>query len=505
MDQQNQLTKRTFSGLLYLIFSSLIQVTLKIGVLAVLARMIAPKEFGLVGIAVIIVEFSKLFSQMGVGPAIVQRKELEPRHLTTGLTISLFIGIFFAAVLILSAPLFQSFFHMQGLIPVLRAISVVFFVDSFTTIGQALMQRNMKFKFIAGIEVFSYAIGYGAVGITLGYLGYGVWALVIANISQAVLNAVFVVIAQPFSKRPGFESKAFKELIHFGGGFTIARIGNFLALQGDNLVIGRTLGAAALGIYGRAYQFMAMPAGLFGNALDRALFPAMAKVQDDKQKLVKAYLTGTSIIALVAIPISVIFVLLAPEIILVLLGPKWTAAILPFRILACSLLFRMSYKMSDSLARGTGAVYKRAWRQLIYAAAVILFSYIGHFWGLYGVAVGVSLSLVINFLMMAHLSIQLTGIRWMDLLKAHRHGLQLGVFTGIFCFVLITLCRQYSGFHFLTVLVTLSGLAILLFLVLWLMPGLFISDEQKKLITKLIVKPIKKRSLQTALPPAQIV
>lgn len=501
MEQNNQLTKRTFSGVLYLICSSIIQVVLKIGVLAVLARLITPKEFGLMGIAVIIIEFSKLFSRMGVGPAIVQRRELEPRHLTTGFTISILIGLLFAGILLLSAPLLESFFRMEGLTPVLRTISVIFFIDSITIIGQAQLQRHMKFKIIAFGEVLSYAIGYGMVGIGLGYLGFGVWALVAANISQAFINFIYISIVQPFSKRPGFDKDAFKELIHYGGGFTLARIGNFLALQGDNLVIGRTLGAAALGMYGRAYQFMAMPAGLFGNALDKALFPAMSKVQDDKERLIKAYLTGTGIIALVAIPISIFFVFLAPEIILILLGPKWAEVILPFRILAGSLLFRMSYKMSDSLARGAGAIYKRAWRQMIYAGSVMLLSYIGHFWGLYGVAIGVSISLVINFILMAQLSMEIIGIKWLDLIKCQQHGFQLGIVSGIFCFLLVTICRQYTDLHVLTVAITISGVAGLLFIVFWFFPGLFISDDQYKLINKLILKrKVKIPSVHSKIP-----
>lgn len=500
MDQKNQLANKTFSGILYLIFSSIIQVTLKIGVLAILARIISPKEFGLMGIAVIIIEFSKLFSQMGVGPAIVQRKELEVRHLTTGFTLSLLIGLFFAALLTLVAPLLESIFKMEGLTPVLRTISVVFFIDSITIVGQAQLQRNMKFKVIATGEVLSYAIGYGAVGILLGYLGWGVWALVVANICQAFLNFVYIMIVQPFSKRPGFNKDAFKELLHYGGGFTIAKIGNFLALQGDNLVIGRTMGASALGMYGRAYQFMAMPAGLFGNALDKVLFPAMSKVQDDKQRLSKAYLTGTGIIGIVAIPISVIFVLLAPEIIMILLGPKWIEVTMPFRILAASLLFRMSYKMSDSLARGTGAVYKRAWRQLIYAAAVIIFSYIGHFWGLSGVAIGVSISLVLNFFMMADLSKHLTGISWMDLFKTHQQGVQIGAITAIVSYVIISICKKYSESDILIASVTIFAVGVVLFLGVWKFPAFFISDEQKKLINKLVLKRAKKLPVQTPEP-----
>ncbi|GEO08175.1 lipopolysaccharide biosynthesis protein [Segetibacter aerophilus] len=492
---QDKLARSTFSGFIYLLSASGIQVFLKIGVLAILARIISPRDFGLAGIAIIIVEFSKLFTQMGVGPAIVQRKELEDRHLTTGFTLSLCMGVLFAGFLFLAASTLEVFFRMEGLAPVLQAISVVFFVDSTTLIGQAQLQRNMKFKLLAALEVMSYAIGYGAVGISLGYLGMGVWALVIANISQAVLYAALVMIVQPFSKRPGFNYNAFKELIHFGAGHTLARIGNYLAIQGDNLVVGRTLGAASLGIYGRAYQFMVMPSSLFGNTLDKVLFPAMSKVQDDKQKLVKAYLTGTSLIALIAIPISVLFVFLAPEIILSLLGPQWKEVIDPFRILACSLLFRMSYKMSDSLARATGAVYKRAWRQLLYAGAVFLSSYIGHFWGLNGVAWGVALTLVGNFFMMSQLSNKLIGSTWLDLAKAHTHGVLLGITTGVFSYFIVNISRQFNAFY-ITLLCTGIGVIVLLCLVIWAFPSFFIRNDHKALVEKLILKRFKKISLE---------
>jgi O-antigen/teichoic acid export membrane protein len=492
MTQEKDLTKRTFSGFLWMITGTGIHAVLKIAVLAILARIVSPVEFGLMGMAMIAVEFSKMFIQMGVGPAIVQRKELEDRHLTTGFTLSLMMGISFSAALALSAPLLADFFRMEGLTSVIRVISLIFLVDSFTLIGQALMQRHMKYKRIAIIEVISFAIGYGAIAIITGYIGWGVWALVAAQLSQAVLQAVLVIIVQPFSIRPGFEMRAGKELLHFGGGFTIAKIGNYIALQGDNLVIGRMLGASALGIYGRAYQFMVMPALLFGNAFDKALFPAMAKVQDEKHRLQRAFLTGLSIIALIAIPLSVVLVLLAPEIVMVVLGPAWTGVILPFQILACGLLFRVSYKISDTLARATGSVYKRAWRQLVYAAVVVGGSYIGQFWGLYGVACGVAVALLVNFLLMTHLSMQLTDSNWSDILKAHWHGIFLGIVTGFISYTVLALCRLYVVSHFWTLTLTLTGIVALLLPAVWCFPRLFIRDEQSELFSKLIAKRPKK-------------
>jgi PST family polysaccharide transporter len=444
------------------------------------------------GIALVLLEFSKMFAHMGVGPAIIQRKDLEPRHLTTGFTLSLLMGALFAILLFLMAPYLATFFNMIELTQVLKAVSFIFLIDSFTLMGQALMQRNMKFRVIAAVEVTSYALGYGAVGIILAYAGWGVWALVMASLSQAILYTALLVFTQPFPKHLALNWDALKELVVFGGGMTIAKFGNYLANQGDNLVVGRMLGAGPLGIYGRAYQFMVMPASLLGNALDQALFPAMSKVQDDKQRLAKAFLTGLSILAFAAIPISVIIVFTAKEIVMVLLGPAWIDAVLPLQILASSLLFRMSYKMSDSLARAAGAVYRRAWRQLFYAAMVLTGSYVGQFWGLKGVASGVASALVINYFMMAHLSIQITGVSWVSIAKANRHGILLGFYTASVTYALVTLCRLNHLPDLLTLILVGLGAGVPVLFTMRFFPHLVVSHDLKELFDKLVLSRFKK-------------
>jgi PST family polysaccharide transporter len=476
---------------MWMIFGSGIQIFLKIAILAVLARLVSPEEFGIMGIAIVVMEFSKMFAHMGVGPALVQRKELEHRHLTTAFTFSIVMGILFATILIFISPYLAVFFRMNELVQVLRVISLIFLIDSFTLIAQSLLQRRMKFKIIASIEITSYTLGYGAVGIILAYSGFGVWALVVAKLSQIALSTLLLSIAQPFPKKPGFDMSAFKELIFFGGGMTIAMAANFLANQGDRLVIGRVLGAGALGIYGRAYQFMAMPANTFGAALDKAFFPAMAKVQGDHQKLAKAYLTGVSLIAIVALPLSLVIIFLAPEIILVILGPTWVGVIPPLQILAGILLFRMICKLSASLARATGAVYQRAWRQIVYAVLVLTGSYIGQFWGIQGVAFGVAFALIINFLMMAHLSLRLTNLSWSDMVIAHKNGIVIGLIAGIVSCAVAFLCRTYHIPDFLTLIIVGVGAGISLFLTFIYSPSLIFSEGIRELYAKLVIKRFK--------------
>jgi len=399
--------------------SSGLNAVLKVVVLVVLARLLSPADFGIVGAALILIGFSAIFSQLGLGPALVQRRDLEPRHIQTAFAASLTFGLLLAGLLWVTAPAVARFFHIEGSVDVLRALAWIFPVKGLSGVAECLVQRELRFRWLASRDVISYALGYGLVGIVLAWAGWGVWALVAAQITQTVLNTAILLAFRPPMLRPLPSWSAFVELMDFGVGFTAARVANFLASQGDSIVVGRVLGPQALGIYTRAYQLMAVPAGLFGDVLDRVLFPTMAKVQGDAQRLAGAYLQAVASIALVMLPIGVVMTVLAPEFIIVLLGPRWANVIPPLQVFAIGLLFRTSYKMSDSIARATGAVYRRAWRQAIYAALIFLGAWVGSRWGLAGVAAGVLGSQVINFILMADLSLAVAHTTWRRFAEAH--------------------------------------------------------------------------------------
>ncbi len=407
-----------------------VQAILQWLVLIVLARLLTPADFGLVSAALVVVGLSQNLSQLGVGPAVVQIPQLEARHLRTGFTMSVLFGFLLAGLIWLLSPYIADFFRMQELTPVLRALSWIFPFSGSSVMAESLLQRELHFRWLSGIQVVSYAVGYGVVGVSLAFLGFGVWALVSANLAQTLVKSTILLIVQPCPKRPQIERGAFRELMYFGGGFTLARISNYVALQGDNLVVGRWLGAAALGLYGRAYQLMVLPATLFGQVLDSVLFPAMAKVQDEPERLATAYRRGVALLGLLILPTSAATFMLAPELIQVFLGPAWRDAVVPFQILTVGMLFRTSYKMSDSLARATGAVYRRAWRQGVYAALVVGGAWIGQRWGITGVSYGVLGAITVNFFLMAELSLRLTAMTWKSLLEVHYPALSL---TAIVC------------------------------------------------------------------------
>jgi PST family polysaccharide transporter len=233
----------------------------------------------------------------------------------------------------------------------------------------------------------------------------------------------------------------------------MARIANYVALNGDDMTVGRFLGPTALGYYGRAYALMSAPAYGFGTVLDAVLFPAMAKVQDDARRLAAAYRRGVALIALLVLLPSVVIVLLAPELIEVVLGPKWMPVVVPFRILGIGMLFRTSYKMSDSITRSTGAVYRRAWRQFAYAGLVLAGAWIGQHWGMTGVAWGTLMALTVNFVLMAELGLDVGHVTWGEFWQAHRPAVLLTAATFPLVFAATALLRRLALSPVVTVMV----------------------------------------------------
>jgi O-antigen/teichoic acid export membrane protein len=440
------LTHRTLGGMAWVAWGSGALALLKILGLVLLTRLLTPADFGLVSAALVVITFSLNFSQLGLGPAVVQRPVLEPRHLSTAFIASTGFGLLVAAIVWLGAPAIAQFFRMEQLVPVVRWLSLMFPIAGIATVPESLLQRELRFRVLANRDIIAYGVGYGLIGILLAVLGWGVWALVIAQLTQGVVRTGILLTATPpfLEAKPTWQS--FRELMGYGIGQSISRIGLILANQADNLVVGRWLGPVALGYYSRAYQLMAVPTSLLGNILDKVLFPTMARVQDDARRLGQAYLQGTALLALVTMPLGLVTALLAPDLIPVLLGSRWEQLVLPFQILVLGIPFRTGYRVSDSLSRATGRVYRRAWRQGVFAGLVFLGALIGQSRGLTGVALGVLLAFFINYLIMAQLSLAVTGISWGRFFQAQLPALRLTLLVGAVTLA-ITAGTRHLGVH----------------------------------------------------------
>lgn len=455
----NNLRQTLSRGLLWQYSSVAVQAVAQLAVLSTLSRLLSPEDFGLLSAAMIFVGFAGLFGQLGVAPAIVYTSELTARVVRAGFTLSIIAGVLLTGLLWALAPIFGKYFGNDQVVPVVRAVAVIFPIAGLGAVSDALLQRRLKFNVVTLISVISYVLGYGAIAIWLGASGAGVWALVAGTIGQRTIQTVASYVLAPHPVRPLVSIAEYRKLLHYGIGHTSAEVLNYAANQGDYLVVGRVFDPATLGLYSRAYQLMMLPVKYLGQALDAVLFPVMSRVRGDPDRLKSIYLGGTAAISLLVCPAGAMMVVLAPEIVQLLLGRQWTGAVVPFQVLALGLLFRTTYKLSDSLAKACGAVYKRSAREALYAALVVLGSIIGARWGVVGVAGGVLVAIITNYVVAALSSVGLLGIRLTSYFAVQLGGACLGIIVGL----VAIMCRFYLndiGLRTMTVLLVVSAMGI---------------------------------------------
>jgi PST family polysaccharide transporter len=435
-------------------------------VVIVFARYLSKTANGVVAAALIVIALGQLFTEAGFGPAVIQREDLTDEHIRSAFALSLLTGLCMTVLVYVTAPLTAAFFHQPEVEPVTRGLSFTFLLQAPGVVAMALLQRDLDFKSIAIAESVSYFLGFAAVGVILAVNGAGVWSIVLAQLAQAALLTGILILRRPHPRSLRPRRKESVDLVVYAGGMTAARAFNFVALYGDNTVVGNRMSSAALGAYKNAYQLAAVPAQLLGQVMDRVIFPVISRFQANLERVANAYLRGIALVAMITIPASVVVVILAPEAIHVLLGGghKWDDVVVPFQIFSAGLIFRTSYKISDSLARAMGTVYKRAWRQAVYAAAVVVGALIGTAFGLVWVAVGVSGAIVLNYLLMADLSLRTAPIGWWQFTVRQTRGLWLGLLVLAVCLPTVLALRAADAGNVLTIAggVGVSGAVLLL-------------------------------------------
>jgi PST family polysaccharide transporter len=413
--------------------SLVFQAVVKFSVVIVLTRLLSPADFGLVGIALIFTSIAERFGTVGVGPSVIQREHLTPDERHTGLVLSILSGFCVAAALWVAAPLVALYFRQEVVATVLRALALGFCFDGFAVISEAMMQRRLQFRRLMLIENVAHTFSHAVVGIALAVAGYGVWALVGANLSFRFFRLVGLHLCSPrVQERGAFRLASARALLHQGVGFSLGRILNFFSLQGDNFVVGRMLGAEFLGMYSRAYQLMALPAMYVGQVFDRILFPALAQQQSEQSRVKRSFLASLEIVTMVSLPTAVGMFVAADDIVLALFGERWKAIIPVLSVLSLGVFFRTAYKCADTLVKSLGAVYEHALRQMIYTTLVVGGSVLGAMSaGLVGVAWAVVLAVATHYFVITQLAVRMVRVEWKAILRAHLPGAWMALWIAV--------------------------------------------------------------------------
>jgi len=450
------LSQQSLSGALWMFSSSGAQAILRIVFSSVLARLLTPSDFGIVTIATMITGITEMFVQMGIGPAIVQSQNITDDHINSGFTFSILTGLGITFIFLLVNPLIASFFEMPELTNILNILVWIFPLKMSSRVSYSLIQRKLQFKKLAGLDMVSYLIGFGAIGITLAYNGYGFSSLIWATLAQVAINSILLFLVKPHSLKLRLNIALIKPLLSTGKHYTLASIFNYLAMQVDYFLVGKLMGPAQLGFYNRAYSLMNTSNQLVGNVMDSILFAGFSKLQNDSSRKTSSLFKSYSLLFMTFLPATIIIILLAPELILILLGPKWSQTILPFQILTIGMIFRIGYKIGSSFAKGNGAAKDNAINQVFYFSLVGIAAYLGILQGsIVYVAIYVDIALFITFVLSVRLAIKLSDFSWTFFLKSIKDGLILLILFGILNSIFVLAIRDIGSTVVLTVILTM--------------------------------------------------
>lgn len=324
---------QAFSGLFWSAADRFGQQAFKFVVQIILARLLLPEQFGLIAILIVFITLGKAFTDAGFTQALIQKKDLHPSDANTVFAFNLILSFGVISLLYGIAPYVSRFYDQPELTALLRFLSASIFFGALSQVHLALLTRNLEFNKTIKASVPATVIA-GTTAVILAYHGWGVWALAANAILQSALMSVFLWIISPW--RPGFTytMDGLRSMFSYGSRLAIAGLIHTLSKNLFVLVIGKAYSPIEVGFYHKANTFKRMGAENLSSIISRVTFPLYSRIQDDPERLRRAFLQSISLLALCFFPIMALLAGIAHPLIEVLIGPKWLPAA-PYLQLLC--------------------------------------------------------------------------------------------------------------------------------------------------------------------------
>jgi O-antigen/teichoic acid export membrane protein len=416
-DLHANLGRRTARGGLYTIATMALNFFVVATSTIWLTRQLSPADYGLYTMIIVIINFSTHFVDLGLSRAVVQNPEINHEQVSTLFWINLAIAILIALLVAVSTPLICAYYHEPRLAPINLAMSVLFVISGLMLQHRALLQRRMEFGRISAVGAIAPAVG-AIVGIIVAYLGGGYWALVAVTLVTQLANCVGLWLACSWRPGPPRRGTGARKMVAFGGHVTAFQLINYFTRNTDQILLGRWWGDVALGLYGRAFSFMALPAGKIMTPLTQVLVPSLARLIDSPEKYRKFFRSALGLLATACILPSVLAILLAPELFPLLLKPKWNDMVPIFLALGPAAIVTSTASASWWLYLSFGHVERQTYAGIANMVFTVIAILCGLPYGPLGVAVAVTFARVASNLPYFSYSCRGTPISVKDYLSA---------------------------------------------------------------------------------------
>ncbi len=329
----HDLARKSIRGGLTTLGSQGIQLALSVLSTVVLARLLTPDDYGLLGMVAVVVGFVQMFKDAGLSLATIQKDRITHEQISTLFWLNIGISTFLGLCILACAPLVSRLYGRPELTAVTAAMSLAFIINGLLIQHQALLRRCMWFGTLATITIASQIVSLGAM-VVLAYLGWRYWALVGGTLVRALATTLLTFYSCPWIPGRMKRRTGVRTMLKLGGHLTGFNVVNYLSRNADNILIGRYIGANALGLYAKAYHLFMMPITQIRQPMALVAMPVLSSLRDQPVRYRRYYNRMFDILVSLTIPITLYCILEGEFLIRLILGPKWLGAVPIFRILA---------------------------------------------------------------------------------------------------------------------------------------------------------------------------
>jgi O-antigen/teichoic acid export membrane protein len=414
---------------------------LRLVTLMILARLLEPNDFGLVGMVTAFTGVLSLFRDFGLSSAAIQRDKVSEEQVSTLFWINLLVGVVLAFLAVAMAPAIAALYHEPRLIPVAAVLAAGFVFNAAGVQHGALLQREMRFTALAVINTVS-LIAAGTIAVITAKMGFGYWALVAMTVVLPLTTTIGSWIVSGWIPGKAYRRAGIRSMMRFGGMLTANSLVVYVANNFDKVLLGRYWGVDALGIYGRAYQLVNIPIDNLNSAAGEVAFSALSRIQNDGMRLKNYFLKGYSLILAMTIPITVTCALFAHDLISVLLGPKWHAAIPIFRLLAPTILAFAIVNPFGWFIYSLGMAGRALKMALVIAPIMIAGFMAGLPYGAMGVAAAYSVVMLLWIVPAIAWAVHGTVLSIREVFVTASRPLAAGLLAGLVAFFAGLACRE---------------------------------------------------------------
>lgn len=333
VDMVDNLQHKTIHALLWSFLEVVAQKGAQFIIGIVLARLLFPEQFGLIGMLVLFMAVMRAFLSSGFGAALIQKRKVTQTDICSIFYFNILVGLAASGVLCLVAPWISAFYNQPILTPLTRALSLTIVIDSFGMIQSIILTKEINFKAQTKVSLIAGALS-GIAGITLAALGFGVWSLVAQQVSASLFSTICLWSFSAWRPALIFSFRALWEMFGFGSRMLVAGILNPIFENIYFVVIGKLFSPADLGFFARAKTLQDVPSETLSVMVGRVTFPVFSTIQDDPARLKRGLKKAVTILAMVNFPMMIGLAVVARPLVLVMLTEKW-APVIPYLQLLC--------------------------------------------------------------------------------------------------------------------------------------------------------------------------